>query len=295
MGKLSKALEKALPGAGEFPFDEITSKDKKDIPLKQQFSAVSNVDESFLNETHEYNLNNQRWDDRLLLSTEASSPVAENFRRLRSKILHPSERSSPKTILVTSLVPGEGKSFVCANLGVSLAHGLEHHALMVDCDMRRPSLGSIFGLANDSGLVNHLQDNVDLSLLFRKTGLPKLSLIPSGMPPDNPADLLDSKRMMELIDELANRYADRFILFDSPPSAVASETSILAKQVDGVVLVVRWGYSRREQVKKFVELLGEEKIIGLVFNAYEENEMDSLLKMKGYYGYYPDQYYQSDV
>lgn len=291
MGKLSKALEKALPQQGKaVSFEDGGSKEQQDLSARN--SADPKAEAFFLNGYGDAHFKKQGWDERLLLAIQTSSPIAESFKRLRSKVLHPSEGNPPRTILITSVAPGEGKGFACANLGVALAQDMEHHALMVDCDMRKPGLAAIFGLSNDSGLADHLQNNVDLALLLRKTGLDKLSLIPSGMPPANPSELLDSSRMSALIDELANRYDDRFILLDSPPNIVASETAILAKRVDGVVLVVRWGYSRREQVKKLVELIGREKIIGIVFNAYEENEVDSFLNKKGYYGHYNKYYSQ---
>lgn len=225
------------------------------------------------------------WEERLLLATEPDSPVAESFRRLRGTILHSPADKRPRTILITSLVPNEGKGFVCANLGVALAEEMEHHALMVDCDFRRPNLAKLFGVSNQTGLVDYLQDNVDLDLLIRKTGQHKLSLIPSGMPPHNPAELLTSTKTTSFIDEIAERYEDRIILFDSAPSVVASETSILAKRVDGVILVVRWGISSKEQVKKFVDILGPEKIIGVVFNAYKESTVESVLYKNSSYDY----------
>ena len=186
-------------------------------------------------------------------------------------------------------MPNEGKGFVCANLGIALSQDLEHHALMVDCDLRRPSLAQLFGLTNETGLVDHLQDNVDPSLLIRKTGQPKLSLLPCGKPPENPSELLGSARMITFINELAERYQDRIILFDSPPNIVASETSILAKHLDGVIIVVRHGGSKREDVKKLVDTIGRENILGLVYNAYPENAMDAIINKKMGYGY--DQYY----
>ncbi|MDA3785451.1 MAG: hypothetical protein PF568_00915, partial [Deltaproteobacteria bacterium] len=160
----------------------------------------------------------QNWEDHLFLATEPQSPIAERFRRLRGTILHPPSGKRPKTILITSLVAGEGKGFVCANLGYAIAEEMEHHALMVDCDFRRPNLAKMFGVANQTGLVDYLQDKVDLSLLIRKTGQPKLSLLPSGRPPQNPAEILTSSKIISVIDELAERYQDRVILFDSSPT-----------------------------------------------------------------------------
>ncbi len=259
MGKLTKAFEKSVEAV-----------DKKDADISG-FSV------------------NDQWDQRLQLSTNPHSPFFERFRNLRAPILYPTSGQQPKTILITSTMPNEGKGFVCANLGIALSQDLEHHALMVDCDLRRPSLAQLFGLTNETGLVDHLQDNVDPSLLIRKTGQPKLSLLPSGKPPGNPSELLGSGRMITFINELAERYQDRIILFDSPPNIVASETSILAKHLDGVIIVVRHGASKREDVKKLVDTIGPENILGLVYNAYPENAMNAIINKKMGYGY--DQYY----
>jgi len=228
------------------------------------------------------------WDERIIAANAPYSVIAENFRRLRTKILHPVEGIPPRIIMVTSAAPAEGKSFVCANLAVALAQGLEQHALLVDADLRRPSLAGIFGLANEKGLANHLQEKTDLSSLIQKTGLQKLSIIPSGPPPVNPAELLDTEKMAGMIAELSSRYPDRVVIIDSPPMLVASETFTLAQHVDGIVLVIRWGYSRRQELKKFVETIGREKIVGTVFNAFPISIIES--KQNGYYQGYHNYY-----
>jgi exopolysaccharide/PEP-CTERM locus tyrosine autokinase len=281
MGKLSQALEKTFstehqPAAPVKPEPHKFQEQRDTTPAQAVEENAGKMDSWF---------GHDRWDQRLQLSTNPHSPFFESFRRLRTPILYPSSGKLPKTILVTSVVPHEGKGFICANLGIALAQGMEHHALMLDCDFRRPTLAQLFSLPNETGLVDHLQDNIDISLLIRKTGQAKLSLIPSGKPPRNPSELLDSSRMVSLIDELTNRYQDRIILFDSPPNIVASETSILAKHLDGVILVVRYGASKKDHVKKFIETIGPEKILGLVFNAYPENTMEAFLDKKMGYGY----------
>ena len=231
------------------------------------------------------------WDERLQNVSTLSPTVAESFRRLRAKILHPATGTPARTILVTSSVPEEGKSFICANLGITFAQGMEQHALLVDCDMRRPTLAKLFGIKNDRGLVDYLQGKSDLEQLIKRTSQEKLSIIPSGLPPTNPSELLDSEKMQAMITEVASRYPDRYIFFDSPPMHAASETAVLAKHVDGVILVVRGGKSGREQTKKLVDALGKEKILGVVFNACEMNVLEA--KLQGYSRGY-DYYYSSN-
>lgn len=229
------------------------------------------------------------WDERLTLATTMTGTVAESFRTLRTRILHPESGEPAKNILVTSAAPGEGKSFVCANLGISFAQGVDNRSLLVNCDLRKPSLERLFGLPNDRGLVNYLRDKEDLGNLMADAGVDKLRIIPAGPPPVNPAELLGSEAMQDLIEELGSRYEDRIVLFDSPPLLAAAETAILAKQVDAVVLVVRSGASRREHVQSLVDQIGKEKIIGVVFNAYTSTLLDG--KVFGSYEYQYDHYY----
>lgn len=280
MGKVSKALDKAS---------------QTDIsPARPAEKPQAVVQEKTMSSPLPESRENQRgsktavpasgsWDERLSLATTTSGPVAESFRALRTRILHPADGKVPKSLLVTSATPGEGKSFVCANLGIALAQGIDTHSLMVDCDLRKPALHRLFGLSVERGLVNHLRDGDDLAQMIVPSGMDTLSLLPAGPPPVNPAELLGSANMTRLVDELGSRYDDRVILLDSPPLQAASETAILAQHVDGVVLVVRWGGGRREHVQKLVERIGRERIIGVVFNAYKENVLDA--KVFGYYEY----------
>ncbi len=288
MGKLSKAFEKAHAGQKSDVRHETGSPEQKKVRKISDAAKILSAEHSSL----AFLSDNEKWDARLRMSTEPHSPWFENFRRLRTAILYSSSGNKPRTVLVTSVVPHEGKGFICANLGVAIAQDMEHQALMIDCDFRRPSLTRLFGLSNETGLVDHLNDNVELSLLIRKTGQPKLSLLSSGKPPDNPSEILTSGKMKAFVKALSAQDENRILLFDSPPSLVASETAILAKDLDGVVLVVRHGTSRKEHVKKFVDAIGPEKIIALVYNAYPENMLESIIEKRLGYGYDYGGYYK---
>lgn len=231
----------------------------------------------------------KNWDERLKLIHSDFNPLSEYFRTLRTRILHPASGRPPRSLLITSATPGEGKSFVCANLGISIAQGVEQYALMVDCDLRRPTLGQLFGLASDHGLADHLARGTDLANLIQQTGVRKLTIIPAGQPPKNPSELLDSERMDGLVNELVSRYQDRLIVLDSPPLQAAAETAILAQQVDGVVLVVRWGLGRREYIQSLVDIVGKEKIVGVVFNGVRATAIDR--HIFGYTDYQTNYYY----
>lgn len=233
-----------------------------------------------------------QWDDRLTLATVTTGPVAESIRALRTRILFPPSGKIPRTLLVTSASPGEGKSFICANLGISLAQGVDNHCLLVDCDLRKPAQHNLFGLNNAMGLSDYLQHKRQLPDLLLPSGVEKLSILPAGPRSINPAELLSSATMSSLVDELSHRYEDRIVLLDSPPLHAASETAVLAQHVDGVVLVVRYGASRREYVKALADAIGREKILGVVFNAYKATLLD--YKVFGYYEYQQEYYYSEE-
>ncbi len=280
MGKLTKAFEKSFP-----------RKNQVESPGGRHLSVLDKISDQAFAKVDPAHMAHSRasWDERLQISTAPESQIFESFRRLRARLLY--SEHQPRTILVTSVMPGEGKGFVCASLGVALSQDMEHQALMLDCDFRRPSLAWLFGISNEIGLVDYLQEDVDLSLLVRKTAQPKLSLVPCGKPPKNPSELLSSGKMIGLISELSEHYPDRMVLFDSPPNIVASETSVLANYVDGLILVIRHGIAKKEQVKKFVEAVGPEKIVGLVYNACPEDKFTEFINKKMYYGYSRYKYY----
>ena len=290
MGKTFTALSKA-----GYSLDNRTQPDsrKKDDDLlgatENTANTVVEVDASSTIDSQQLPTSFGNWDERLAKVSSFSSQTAESFRVLRSKILLPQDgRPAPRTIMVTSALPQEGKSFVSANLAIALAQGVDQHSLLVDCDLRVPSLPQLFGVPYERGLADYLQGNADIPSLLQKTSMEKLSILPSGLPPVNPAELLGSERMQNLVEELAARYPDRYVIFDTPPLEVASESQVLSQAVDGVVLVVRQGASSRTLVEKFITDIGKEKIIGAIFNGYKSNFITTRLVYKShhYYGNY---------
>jgi len=294
MGKIYEALNKAST-----MHQPATQSRELEISLhstSQEQPKNESTSESFPLKTGQSNSVNKRrqaiaplseWNERLRLAITTSSPVAENFKKLRTKILHPDQGTPPKTILITSAVPSEGKGFVTANLAVSIAQSAETKCTIIDGDLRRHTLASIFSVDSGSkGLSNYLRKELSL---WEEAVLPTaqegLYLLPSGPSPENPSELIDSSRMLNLFQDLSKKTNELF-LFDSPPLHAAAETAVLAKMVDKVLIVVRWGTAGREQVKNLIETIGREKIIGIVFNAFERNVFDSISEKRGYYGYY---------
>lgn len=202
----------------------------------------------------------------LITLREPGSAAAEAYRTLRTNILFSSLDRPLRTLLATSSAPDEGKSSTLANLAVTMAQA-EQRVLLVDCDLRRPSLHTLFGLTNERGLTSAILAPEDGLLPIQPTVVPGLQLLTSGPLPPRPADLLGSRRMGTLIEQLSAS-AD-IVLFDTPPVVAVTDAAVLAPRVDGVLLVLHAGQTRRDRAREARRLLEKVKahIVGVVLNG----------------------------
>jgi exopolysaccharide/PEP-CTERM locus tyrosine autokinase len=208
-------------------------------------------------------------DKNLVALLDPQSFEAEQFKILRTNLLFPERGRSPRLVMVTSALEGEGKSFVAANLAVSVAQHVNWNVLLIDCDLRRPSIHRQFGYQESPGLSDYLSNGISLQPLLLKTSIDNLTILPSGKPPRNPSELLSSDRMSALLKEVATRYQDRLIIIDSPPPRLAAESGALARLVDGIVLVVKYASTPREAVSDLIDKIGKDKVLGAVINRFE--------------------------
>ena len=190
-----------------------------------------------------------RLDPRLASFLEPGSLAVESFKMLLAKILTRKSRSRPRTIMVTSPQPMDGKTMVATNLAISISQGINEYVLLVDCDLRRPSIDRILGLNAHEGISEYLEKGVSLGPYLVKTPISKLTVLPAGKPSPNPSEPL---------------------------------TTFLASMVDGVLLVVRSGKTPRDSVLDAIEIIDLNKIIGVVFNACNKSPKD----YNDYYKYY---------
>ena len=216
-------------------------------------------------------------DPNLITLMDPQSYEAEQFKILRANLLFPVTGAVPKSILVTGALPGDGKSFVSANLAVSIAMNINKHVLLIDCDLRKPDIHGMFGFRETPGLTEYLMGHNDLESLLLKTVVDKLTLLPGGSVPPNPAEIMSSERMTELLQEVRDRYNDRLIVVDSPPPALAAESAFLARYVDGIIVVVKQGKTPRREVEDLMSAVGSEKILGCVINQLD-------FRVSSYYG-----------
>ena len=201
-------------------------------------------------------------ESRLIALRDPRSPAAEAYRTLRTNIQFASLDKPLRTLLATSSAPDEGKSTTIANLAVTIAQA-EQRVILVDCDLRRPTLHTLFDVPNSIGLTSMMLGEQAV-LPLQPTDVPGLMLLPSGPLPPRPADILGSRRMDAVIATLLEQ-AD-VVLFDTPPITSVTDAAVLATKVDGVLLVFRSGSTRRDRARDARRLLEKVNahIVGVV-------------------------------
>lgn len=204
---------------------------------------------------------------------EPKSIFSEQFRMLRANINFSLFEHEMKKILVTSSIPGEGKSTIAENLAVVFAQE-NKRVLLVDADMRKPTLHYTFDLFNYIGLSNLLSKKLSLTNVIQKTFIPNLYVLPSGPIPPNPSELLASNNMDQFIKSIENHFD--VVIFDVPPILSVSDAQILASKCDGTLLVLRFGKTEKKQLQKAKNILvsSHAKIIGVVCNNYKLGKVD---------------------
>ncbi len=221
----------------------------------------------------------------LLISADPRSALAEAYRHLRTSILLSTAGRAPRSLLITSSLPSEGKTTTATNTAISLAQ-TGARVLIIDADMRRPRLHSIFNVENGLGLSTLLASelsDVDIDAAVKQDDRTKLFLMTSGPIPPNPAELIGSEQMANLLKRLQARFTH--VVVDSPPIASFTDGVLIASMVDGVILVVHAGHSSRQVVRRSRQLLQEigAKIFGVVLNNVNLNTKENYYYYQSYY------------
>ncbi|HEU4963698.1 MAG TPA: CpsD/CapB family tyrosine-protein kinase [Bacilli bacterium] len=214
----------------------------------------------------------------LIALYQPKSPIAEAFRTLRTNIQFAGVSKDLRTMMVTSSGPGEGKSTTIANLAIVSAQAGKK-VLLIDADLRKPTVHRTFNVSNRTGLTNMLIGQAEYGDCIRETGQIRLDVISSGPIPPNPAELLGSQRMKDLLEQLKEHYD--MIYIDTPPILAVTDAQLLASHVDGVVLVLSAGKVLRDHAKKAKALLNNvgANVVGAVLN-------NKKVESESYYYYY---------
>jgi protein-tyrosine kinase len=210
----------------------------------------------------------------IITSDHLRTRTTEEFRLIKRGLLHHYTRNGTdrqNLVLITSAVSGEGKSFCALNIAMSMALEENFRVLLIDCDFANSTVMRTLGIKAKMGLMDVLMDErVDLSDVLLRTDIDRLSILPPGTPNSRSAEFLGSKRMANLVNELAHRYGDRFIIFDTPPVLMKADTSVLSSHVGQIVFVIRSESTSRDTVKEALDLIAGNPNINLLLNGTRE-------------------------
>ena len=223
----------------------------------------------------------------LLVPGAPRSKQEDEFRIIKRPLLENAQGTSAapvqrgNLIMVSSALPGEGKTFCATNLAISMAMELDHSVLLVEADVLRPTVLERLGLPASKGLMDVLTNpDLDLADVLLKTNIPKLTLLPAGTASSRSTELLASAAMDKLLDELANNYSDRIIIFDTPPLLPTTESRVLATKMGQVVMVVEAGQTALDTVRQAFATVENCPVVMSMLNKYRGPKGASA------YGYY---------
>jgi capsular exopolysaccharide synthesis family protein len=217
--------------------------------------------------------------ERLVVSTNASALLVEQFRTLAASLHRAQAEHKLKSVIVTSAAPGDGKSYVAVNLALTLAESYHRRVLLIDADLRRPSLHLVFKVHNASGLSEALGAKSDEKLATVQI-TETLTLVPAGKPERNPLGGLSSGRMKRIVADAASRFD--WVIVDSPPVGVLADAHLVSETVDAAILVVRAGMTQYPDLEAAADTMGHDRILGIVLNAVDPED----IRGKGYYHHY---------
>ncbi len=233
-----------------------------DNPVASSAGGIYKIDLNALKQQH------------IIVPNQQDGALIEEFRTIKRPLLNNAfgpvskEVSNANIIMVTSAMPGEGKTFTSLNLAMSMATEMDTTVLLIDADIPRPSVSEFLGLnPNLPGLIDILlDDQIDLADVLIKTNIDNLVVLPAGKGHANATEIMASSAMSELMNEISKRYSDRVTILDSPPLLITSEAKVLAEKAGQVVMVVESNLTSHEQVTQAVEMLDDNDIVNLVLN-----------------------------
>jgi capsular exopolysaccharide synthesis family protein len=219
------------------------------------------------------------WRERLASPPDGNAALIEQFRRLAATLHHAQQTNGLRSVMVTSASPGDGKTLTAVNLALVLTESYRSRVLLIDADLRRPSIHSVADIAEGSGLGEALRAPTEQRLALVPI-TSRLTLLPAGQPIANSIEALTSPRMRQILDEAATRFD--WVILDAPPVGPSADARLLTQMVGGTLFVIHAGRTQCGDVQKSIESLGREQILGVILNGVAEKPLE------GYYGYAPE-------
>jgi capsular exopolysaccharide synthesis family protein len=252
-------LTKALHLAGRRP------RPPRSASVAQQKREIVYTRTRRLNPDREF-LSEQR-----LISGIEDKRIIDAYKLLRTRVMHRMVQNNWKTLGITSAGENEGKTLTCINLGISIAMKLDQTVLLVDADMRRPTVHSLFGFTPKLGLVDHLESGTSIEKMLVQPGVEGIVVLPGRSTTKRSSELLTSVEMAEFVDECKNRYPSRFVLFDLPPGLVGDDVVAFAPYLDAILIVVEDNSTQTTDLARTLEVLEDIELLGVVLNKSSEH------------------------
>ena len=236
--------------------------DKPELPLNNEVNLTTPV----YSKSRQTHLDLKVLKKNLCVSYFVDSAVSDLYKAVRTQIVQKMRNNGWRTLLISSALPGEGKSVTTINLAITFAKELHQTVLLVDADLRKQSIHKYLGYESSTGLTDYLVNSVPLPDLIVWPGVESLSIISGGQTVSDSTELLSSQRMRMLVDEMKNRYKERFIIFDSAPILGCPDAIAFAPLVDAVAMVVEANRTSIEDLKRAKNLIPAEKFLGFILN-----------------------------
>lgn len=265
MEKLRKALEKVKQEQVE---------EKREEPIRESVSTVPKLDKigrisPVYSQSQKFEIDPTTLTENRLVCINSDSFEVEFYKVLRTQILQKTAPNGWNTIMITSALPEEGKTLTAVNLALTFSREFNHTVLLVDCDLRQQQIHKMMGISSEKGLIDALMDDRPLQELIIWPGIEKLTIISGGRTISDTSEVLSSTKMKALVSEIKSRYSDRYVFFDVPPILSMADAIAFAPMVDSILMVVRAEKTSIQDIKKAVDLIPKEKLLGFVLNRYK--------------------------
>ncbi len=205
--------------------------------------------------------------------------ITAQYKMLRTQILRRMKTNNWSSLAITSPGPGEGKTLTSINLAISIARGMNQTVLLVDFDLRRPSIANYFNLIQPKGLTDYMDNDTPLTEILFSPGVEGLVVLPTIEPVLDSSEMLSSPKIRQLVEEIKTRYSDRLVIFDLPPLLAADDALAFSPYVDALMLVIEENKTRKEELKKALIMLEGVNVLGIMPNKCSESSTSY------YYGY----------
>ena len=271
MERIKQALERARAERegqpAPVPVDNPAAAPKP-VPASPQ----TPVEQVTYSQTRHIEVSNRELREKRVVTGFEPCAFTDAYKMLRTQVLQRLNENDWNVLAITSPGIGEGKSLTALNLAISMAMEVDYTVLLVDANLRHPSLHSHLGLPNDKGLSDYLLEDTPLSELFiHPSGIDHLTLLPGGRAMQNSAEMLNSPKMSRLVDELKTRYSGRIVIFDLPPMITAADATSFAPYVDAALPCIKEGRTQRKEVEHALDLLSSTNVLGTVLNKAGQN------------------------